>query len=66
MEFMFKKGIGLEAEKNVLQKILDTMDGLTRKDYDVKLGSLLQEDQRKYYREKNFSILRAAIQERIG
>jgi len=39
-------------------QILATIDALTRQDYNVKLSSLLEADQRAYYRQNNCVILK--------
>ena len=65
MEFLVKKGIKLEAKRKVLEKLLKELDGLTRQDYTVKLGSLLEEKDRKYYTTENFKILRMAINNQL-
>ena len=66
MEFLFKKGIGLNAPPESLRDILKVIDSFKKKDYTVKLGSLLAQDQRKYYINENFKILKMAILEKIG
>ena len=66
MEFLLKKEIKLEAPREVLVKVLKGLDGLTRQDYTVKLGSLLEEKERKYYANENFKILRMAINNRLS
>lgn len=65
MEFLFKKGMPLDFSTKTLREILDGIDALTRKDYTVKLGSLLETEQRKYYVTENFKILKLAIQEKL-
>jgi len=37
------------------------IDALTRQDYQVKLGSLLEEPLRSYYRQENFKILKNGL-----
>jgi hypothetical protein len=61
IEFLFKRGIPIETERENLQAILKGIDKLTKIDYSVKLGSLLEMNQRKYYTEKNFIILKRQI-----
>ncbi len=65
MEFLVKKGIGLEAPKGDLERLLKNLDALTKNDYAVKLGSLLDESQRRYYVKENFKILRSKILEKL-
>jgi predicted nucleotidyltransferase component of viral defense system len=62
IEFLFKRGIPFDAPPTTLAQVIKGIDGFTKKDYTVKLGSLLEEDQRKYYRSENFKILRSAIE----
>jgi len=65
MEFLLKKGVSLEAPPETLKKVSQGIDSLTKKDYSVKLGSLVEEKQRRYYSTENFKILRLAINEKI-
>jgi predicted nucleotidyltransferase component of viral defense system len=57
IEFLFKKGIPLNEEKETLLELVKEIEELTKNDYSVKLGSLLEINKRKYYKEKNFSVL---------
>ncbi|GAI04110.1 unnamed protein product [marine sediment metagenome] len=61
MEFLLKKGIDLDTTTVKLEELLKGIDALTKKDYEVKLASILEEEQRKYYAKENFKILKAAI-----
>jgi predicted nucleotidyltransferase component of viral defense system len=63
IEFLFKKGIFLDADRKTLSSLLAGIGKLTRKDYSVKLGSLLESEQRKYYTAKNFRILKMHLTE---
>lgn len=65
MEFLFKKGVAIEGPTARLKKIMEVIDNFTKKDYSVKLGSLLDPEQRKYYLSGNFKILKAVIEERL-
>ncbi len=64
MEFLVKKGILPVGPKDALKKILTGITAFTKKDYTAKLGSLLEEGQRKYYAESNFKILISIIKEK--
>jgi predicted nucleotidyltransferase component of viral defense system len=66
MEFLFRKGVPLEASVDTLRKTLKFIDALHRKDYTVKLGSLLEKDQREYYSVENFKILKGALIAKTG
>ena len=65
IEFLFKKGITLYGSKDILKKLLKQMAAFTKRDYTQKLGSLLEEDQRRYYTQENFKILKSAIEEKL-
>jgi len=62
IEFMVKKGIKLNAPPDILKKLLKNINKLTKKDYSVKLGSVLEDKKRKYYVSDNFKILKREIQ----
>jgi len=66
IEFLLKKGISLPSEIKSLERLLKGINNLTKKDYTVKLGSLLADQQRKYYIAENFKILKMAINEKLG
>lgn len=63
IEFLYKKGIELEESSEKLIEILDGIELFKKNDYKIKLGSLLEKEQRKYYINENFKILKAAIKE---
>jgi predicted nucleotidyltransferase component of viral defense system len=63
IEFLLKKGIELRASKEELKRLLDGVNSLSKKDYSVKLGSILDSEQRKYYKKENFKILIMKIKE---
>ena len=58
LEFLVKKGVKADITREKADQILATIDALTRQDYNVKLSSLLEADQRAYYRQNNFMILK--------
>ncbi|NLA41059.1 MAG: hypothetical protein GX874_06575 [Smithella sp.] len=62
IEFMLIRGIVLEADNaDILEKLLTAIKKLGKKDFSVKLGSLLNAPRRKYYRENGFRILELAL-----
>lgn len=65
IEFLLKKGIALDAPMETLKKLFKEMDTLTKNDYTQKLGSILEEEERRYYINENFKILKSAIREKI-
>jgi predicted nucleotidyltransferase component of viral defense system len=66
IEFLFKRGQDLDFPSETLEKLIKQIDLLSKKDYTVKLGSLLEEDKRKYYKSENFKILKQAIVSRLS
>lgn len=66
IEFLLKRGVPLPAEPERLNELLKGLDRLTKKDYQVKLGSLLEANLRRYYTKENFKILKMAITEKLG
>lgn len=66
IDFLLKRGVELEATKKELQKLLEGIKSLGKKDYAVKLGSIIDADQRKYYMKENFKILIMKIKELLG
>ena len=66
MEFLFKRGVSLEASVDTLREVLGLINALPRRDYTVKLGSLLEKEQRKYYSVENFKILKGALMSSIS
>jgi len=65
LEFLVKRGVEPVADKATLAEMLVRIQSLSKKEYSVKLGSLLEASKRAYYREQNFRILQAAIQDRL-
>lgn len=61
LEFLYKRVVLPEISPTDRQSIIAGIDALTRQDYQVKLGSLLEEPQRSYYRQENFKILKSAL-----
>ncbi len=62
MEFMFKKGIKPDIDRKVAKEIIKKIDKLTKNDYKVKLGSIIEAEKRKYYNEANFRILKSYLE----
>jgi predicted nucleotidyltransferase component of viral defense system len=62
MEFLLKRGVPLEADIKTIERLMAGLEKLGKKDYSVKLGSLLPADLRAYYRENGFRILKANLE----
>ncbi len=65
IEFLIKRGIEIKASPDEIRKLLDAVSTLQRKDYLVKLGSILEPEQRRYYMRENFKILVMKLKERL-
>jgi predicted nucleotidyltransferase component of viral defense system len=66
LEFLVKRGLQPSGEKTLLKAILRKIDAFRKTDYTSKLGSLIEPDKRPYYRDHNFRILKAAIEDRLS
>jgi len=58
LEFLVKKGVKADLPREKAEQVLAAIDALTPQDYNVKLSSLLEAEQRDHYRRNNFTILR--------
>jgi hypothetical protein len=65
IEFVLRRGIRWELTEEEKKAVLKRIRGFKKKDFDVKLGSILMPNLRKYYREHRFEYLeqRLAFQE---
>ena len=61
LEFLVKKGVTVDISPEKANQVLTAIAVLTRQDYNVKLCSLLEADQRPYYRQNNFRILKSHL-----
>jgi hypothetical protein len=57
LEFLARRGVALELKDEDRQKIIKKLRGFKKRDFDVKLGSVLLPEVRAYYRTKRFSYL---------
>lgn len=65
MEFLVKRGIVLNADHETITQMLAELGKLGKKDFSVKLGSLLDVSERKYYVENGFRIMEANLKDKI-
>ncbi len=61
IEFLLKRGMILNADQKKKELILETINSLSKSDYKVKLGSILEHDIRNYYVSENFKILKSCL-----
>jgi predicted nucleotidyltransferase component of viral defense system len=65
IEFLLKRGIPLVTENEIPAKLLAGLEKLGKKDFSVKLGTLLDASARKYYLENGFRILEMSLRDKI-
>ncbi len=65
IEFLLKKGIDLNVPLEQLKQLLVVINSFDKKDYTLKLNSLLPQKERKYYYDNKFKILQMDIQEKL-
>lgn len=61
IDFIFKRGIPLPNEKSKLEKMLAIIDSFKERDFKVTLGSLLDADEREFYNQTKFNVLKEEI-----
>ena len=57
VEFFVRKGIDVNLPEVEKKKVLKKLKGFKKRDFDVKLGGILQPELRDYYRRKGFVYL---------
>lgn len=66
IEFLLKMGTELPKQKRTLRKLLEEIENLNERDYKIKLGSIIEEQERRYYIKENFKILKMKVMEKIN
>ncbi len=66
LEFLVKKGISLPISEEQARQLLKKLHQLKHTDFSVKLGSLLDKEQRGYYVKQRFAVLEQAALEKLG
>jgi hypothetical protein len=57
VEFFVRKGVDLNLPEIEKEKVLKKLRGFKKRDFDVKLGGILQPELRDYYRRQRFAYL---------
>lgn len=57
LEFLARRGVDLDLSQQDKKKIIETLSGFTKRDFSVKLGSVLLSEVRDYYNQKRFTYL---------
>jgi len=61
LEFLLRKGLALDLSEEERKKVLTRLRGFTKRDFAVKLGSILQPELREYYRHQRFAYLQEKL-----
>jgi len=61
IEFMLRRGVPLKAAQGDLDKLADMSAKFKKSDYNVTLGSLLDQETRKYYAANGFAFLQEKL-----
>ena len=57
LEFLARRGVDLDLSQQDKKKIIERLRGFTKRDFSVKLGSVLLSEVRDYYNQKRFTYL---------
>lgn len=57
LEFLARRGVDLDLSQRDKKKIIERLRGFTKRDFSVKLGSVLISEVRDYYNQKRFTYL---------
>ena len=57
LEFLARRGVDLDLSQRDKKKIIERLRGFTKRDFSVKLGSVLLSEVRDYYNQKRFTYL---------
>ena len=57
MEFLARRGVDLDLNEADKKKIIERLQGFRKRDFSVKLGSVLLPELREYYNQKRFAHL---------
>lgn len=61
LEFLIKKGVILDISEKTRREVTNIIKNFNKNDYKIKLGSILETPDRKYYISENFKILLMAL-----
>lgn len=61
IDFLYRRGIQLPTDIEILKQISDLINGFSEKDFKVTLGSLLAPDEREFYSKIKFTFLQQEI-----
>ena len=66
LEFLVRRGVEITSARKDIEKALLVIKSFKERDYQVKLGSLLKAESRRFYRKNGFQYLTTAFQEKIS
>lgn len=66
IEFLIMRGVSLPTDRDKLEKILIIINNFKEQDYKVALGSILEANDRKFYLENRFQLLKEELIKQIN
>jgi predicted nucleotidyltransferase component of viral defense system len=57
IEFLLKRGVEVRTKPEILAEMITIIEGFRKQDYTVKLGSILEVEDRRFYSANNFKVL---------
>jgi len=61
LEFLVRKGVALNLSEEKKKRLVMILKGFKKRDFEVKLGSILQPDLKMYYRRQGFAYLKEKL-----
>ena len=65
IEFLLMRGVDIPSDKSNLRSVLQIINNFKNQEYKVTLGSILEEQDRKYYLENRFKFLKEELTKSI-
>ena len=66
IEFLLMRGVDIPSDKSNLRSVLQIINNFKNQEYKVTLGSILEEQDRKYYLENRFRFLKEELTKNIN
>jgi len=66
IEFLLMRGVDIPSDKSNLRSVLQIINNFKNQEYKVTLGSILEEQDRKYYLENRFRFLKEELKKSLN
>ncbi len=66
IEFLIKRNVSFPDDRAKVEKVIKVIKKFKKNDFNVKLGSLLPDEDREYYRQSRFSYLENHLLKKMG